>query len=82
MEFQNFRSKKQMGSFAMDLEQEFQKHASDCELMAKLTRDAESKAHWRQLAQRFRQCAERTNPPRTSHLEERRSRASRRELAI
>ncbi len=47
----------------MDLEQEFQKHALDCELMAKLTRDAESKAHWRELAQRFRQCAERTNPP-------------------
>ena len=29
------------GIFAMDLEQEFQKHALDCELMAKLTRDAE-----------------------------------------
>jgi hypothetical protein len=62
----------------MDLEQEFQKHALDCELMAKLTRDAESKAHWRQLAQRFRQCAARTNtqPP------ERPSRVSRRELVI
>ena len=60
----------------MDLEQEFQKHALDCELMAKLTPDAESKAHWHELAQRFRQCAERTNPPPA----ERRSRASRREL--
>ena len=68
--------------FAVDLEQEFQKHASDCEsdceLMAKLTRDAESKAHWRQLAQRFRQCAARTNSPPP----ERRSRVSRRELVI
>ena len=63
----------------MDLEQEFQKHALDCELMAKLTRDAESKAHWRELAQRFRQCAERTNLPGTSP-QERRSRASRREM--
>jgi hypothetical protein len=78
MEFQKFRSEQQKGSFAMDLEQEFQKHASDCELMAKLTRDAESKAHWRQLAQRFRQCAERTNLPPP----DRRSRAARRELVI
>ncbi|MBV8509825.1 MAG: hypothetical protein JOZ94_15800 [Xanthobacteraceae bacterium] len=62
----------------MDLEQEFQKHASDCEQMAKLTRDAESKAHWRQLAQRFRQCAARTNVPPP----ERRPKVPRRELVI
>jgi hypothetical protein len=64
----------------MDLEQEFQKHALDCELMAKLTRDAESKAHWRQLAQRFRQCADRTNVPRKPRPPARWPRASRREL--
>jgi hypothetical protein len=44
---------------AMDLVQEFQKHAADCELMAKLTRDAASKAQWQDLAERFRQCADR-----------------------
>jgi hypothetical protein len=65
----------------MDLEQEFQKHALDCELMAKLTRDAESRTYWRQLAQRFRQCAERTNMPRTPSAEHQ-SRAPRRQLVV
>jgi hypothetical protein len=66
----------------MDLEQELQKHAADCEHMAKMTRDADSKAHWRQLALRFRQCAERTTLPRTGPPPERRGRArtSRREM--
>jgi hypothetical protein len=67
----------------MDLEQELQKHATDCEHMAKLTRDAESKAHWRQLAVRFRQCAERTTLPRNVPAPEGRGRGktSRRVLA-
>jgi hypothetical protein len=47
----------------MDLTDEFHKHASDCEAMAKLTRDPESKAQWKELAQRFRHCAEKTNTP-------------------
>ena len=47
----------------MDLAQEFQKHAADCELMAKLTRDAESRAQWRELAARFRQCANKAAQP-------------------
>ena len=47
----------------MDLAQEFEKHAADCELMAKLTRDGESKSQWRELAQRFRQCANRAAVP-------------------
>ena len=50
----------------MDLAQEFQKHASDCELMAKLTRDAETKAQWRDLAARFRQRADRSVKPEHS----------------
>jgi hypothetical protein len=63
----------------MDLHEEFHKHASDCELMAKLTRDAESRAHWRELAERFRQCAERTSIPLPkSSTPERRLRASKR----
>jgi hypothetical protein len=47
----------------MNLADEFQKHATDCELMAKLTRDATSKAQWQDLAERFRQCAERNTIP-------------------
>ena len=38
---------------------EFQKHAADCMHMAKLSRDAESKAMWNRMAERWRQCAER-----------------------
>lgn len=57
----------------MDLEQEFQRHASDCELMARLTRDAESRAHWRQLAQRFRKCAENSYKPPSKALQPRQS---------
>ena len=55
----------------MDLAQEFQKHAVDCELMAKLARDPESKTQWRELASRFRQCANRAvqpvEPPISKH---------------
>jgi hypothetical protein len=55
----------------MDLAQEFQKHAADCELMAKLARDPESKTQWRELASRFRQCAKRAvqpaEPPISKH---------------
>jgi hypothetical protein len=45
----------------MNLTEEFHKHAVDCEQMAKLTRDAASKTAWRELAERFRQCAEKTS---------------------
>jgi hypothetical protein len=45
----------------MNLTEEFHKHAADCEQMAKLTRDAASRAAWRELAERFRQCAEKTS---------------------
>lgn len=47
----------------MDLTEEFQKHAADCEQMANVTRDVASKAEWRDLARRFRQCAEKSVSP-------------------
>jgi hypothetical protein len=37
---------------------EFLRHASECELMAKFTRDPQSSATWKGMAQRWRQCAE------------------------
>jgi hypothetical protein len=55
----------------MNLAETFQKHADDCEQMAKLTRDQESRAAWRELAVRFRNVAERTMPL-PSHLARRR----------
>jgi hypothetical protein len=41
---------------------EFLKHADDCQRMAKVARDPTTKARWRQMSQRWVQCAER---PRT-----------------
>jgi hypothetical protein len=38
--------------------EEFVKRASDCETMAKLTRDPESSATWNRMATRWRQCAD------------------------
>jgi hypothetical protein len=46
----------------MNLTEEFYKHAADCDEMARLTRDSDSKAAWRELAERFRHVAERTSP--------------------
>ncbi len=60
----------------MDLAQEFERHAADCELMAKLTRDGESKAQWRDLAARFRQCANKAvQPPGKALSHQHRSKA-------
>jgi hypothetical protein len=42
----------------MNLVEDFQKHAVDCEQMARSTRDSASKAAWRELAARFRQRGE------------------------
>jgi hypothetical protein len=81
-EFQHLRSY-WTGHITMDLQHEFRKRASDCETMARLTRDPESKAHWRDLAHRFRQCAERTNTPliKTS-TSDRKTRASKRNYSV
>jgi hypothetical protein len=37
---------------------EFQKRATDCMQMARLSRDPESKAMWNRMAGRWRRCAE------------------------
>ena len=55
----------------MNLTDEFYKHAADCEEMARLTHDSESKAAWRELAERFRNVAERTVPPPSSYASRR-----------
>src|SRR5215813_9148595 len=46
------------GDRAMNPPDEFLKHAADCEQMAKFARDAESKATWNRMAERWRLCAE------------------------
>src|SRR5262245_55662016 len=46
------------GDGAMNPPDEFLKHAADCEQMAKFARDAESKATWKRMAERWRRCAE------------------------
>jgi hypothetical protein len=37
---------------------EFMKHAAECEMMAKFTRDPQSRATWNHMAQRWVRCAE------------------------
>jgi hypothetical protein len=39
--------------------EQFLRHAAECESMAQISRDPESKADWRLMAQRWSQCAER-----------------------
>src|SRR5262245_59099719 len=46
------------GDPAMNPPDELLKHAADCEQMAKFARDAESKATWNRMAERWRRCAE------------------------
>jgi hypothetical protein len=38
--------------------EQFLRHATECEEMARLTRDLESKATWRRMAERWRRIAE------------------------
>jgi hypothetical protein len=42
----------------MELAQQLLKHAAECEEAARFTRDLESKATWRRIAERWRRCAE------------------------
>jgi len=42
----------------MHAPEEFLKHAGECEVMAKFTRDPQGRATWRGLADRWRRCAE------------------------
>jgi len=39
--------------------EEFRRHAVECQRMAKITRDRESRETWNRLAQRWTECAER-----------------------
>jgi hypothetical protein len=43
----------------MNPSEEFLRHAADCEQMAKFTRDPQSRATWRRMAERWLSCAER-----------------------
>ena len=43
----------------MNPSEEFLKHAADCQQMAKLTRDPQSKATWNRMAARWMECVER-----------------------
>ncbi len=44
----------------MDIVQELQKHATECEQMARSASHAD-RVHWRELVERFRQCAQRSS---------------------
>jgi hypothetical protein len=41
----------------MNPQKEFLRHASECEQMARFTRDPESRITWNRMAERWRQCA-------------------------
>ena len=41
----------------MDTSAEFRKHAADCETMARVSRDRETKAAWKRMAERWVLCA-------------------------
>ena len=42
----------------MQPNEQFLRHAAECEEMARFTHDLESKATWRRMAERWRRCAE------------------------
>jgi hypothetical protein len=48
----------EIGDLSMNPSEEFLKHAAECELMAKFTRDPQSRATWNHMAQRWVRCAE------------------------
>jgi len=54
--------------------EQFLRHAAECKFMAELALDAESKATWRQMAERWRRCAELAKQHDTSHTKEMRHR--------
>jgi hypothetical protein len=53
---------------------EFLKHAADCQQMAKLSRDAQSKATWNRMAQRWMDCAARFKQSQAARTAPRRHR--------
>jgi hypothetical protein len=48
----------EVGEPKMNPSEEFLKHARECELMAKFTRDPDSRATWSHMAQRWVRCAQ------------------------
>lgn len=46
----------------MNMSEQFQRFASDCEVMAKFTSNPENQLVWRRMAERWVQCAELYNP--------------------
>jgi hypothetical protein len=51
----------------MDTPAEFRKHAADCETMAKVSKDRESKVVWKGMAERWRLCARLAEDQELSH---------------
>jgi hypothetical protein len=45
----------------MSPSEHFMQHEAECKFMARLARDAESKATWMAMAERWRRCAELAN---------------------
>jgi hypothetical protein len=52
-----FRLKKFHLEAMMDAPAEFRKHGADCEKMAKVSKDPETKATWKRMAERWLLCA-------------------------
>ena len=52
----------------------FLRHAAECKFMAEIALDAESKAAWRGMAERWRRCAELAKEHTTSRTKEARHR--------
>jgi hypothetical protein len=48
----------------VDPREEFLRHAADCEAMAESARDPASRLSWKQMAEKWRECASRTPSPR------------------
>ncbi len=64
----------------MDTPAEFRKYAADCETMAKVSKDSETKAAWKRMADRWLVCAKLAEDEDLSlsrQLEEKRSKPHR-----
>jgi hypothetical protein len=64
----------------MDTSAEFRKYAADCEKMVKVSKDRETKAVWKRMAERWLRCAklaEEEDAYQARQLEEKRSKPHR-----
>ena len=67
----------------MDTPAEFRKHAANCETMAKVSKDRETKAAWKRMAERWILCAKSAEDQdlfQRRRMEENRSKPRRRRL--